>query len=467
MFKKYEMDLTNGNFYKKILIYTIPLFLTAALQLFYNAADLIICGLFGSGNATGAISSTNSISGFLVQFSVGISLGANAVMARCYGANNKEKGQRVVYSSMLISIYLGLALGTIGFIFADDVLELLNTREELIELSTLYLRIFFLSVPFSLIYNFGASLFRAIGDSNRPFIFLTISGIANIALNSLFVIVFKMDVAGVAIATVISQALSAILIVISLLKYNGFFHFKLKEMKLSKAEAIEIYQVGLPAGIQNSIFSISNMLIQSSINSLGTAVVSGSGAASSIEGFVLSAMNSFGQACMVFVSANYGAKKKENMKKIIMISFLYIFLSNILLGSIVLGFSRELIFLYVRKQEDTLREASIQAGIGKLLTMVPFYFFCGYMHLFGFAMRGIGHSTPPMIITLAGVCGIRIIWVYTIFQMEMFHTIEGLVLSYPVSWAITASINLVFLIHYMRKLHFTISKNDEMREENA
>ena len=460
-----EMDMTSGNFFKKILLFTIPLFLTAALQLFYNAADLIICGLFGSGNATGAISSTNSISGFLVQFSVGISLGANAVMAKCYGANEKEKAQRVVYSSMVISVVLGLIIAVIGFIFSDDVLNLLNTREELIDLSTVYLRIFFLSVPFSLIFNFGSSIFRAVGDSTRPFIFLTISGIINIILNAIFVIFFKLDVAGVAIATVISQAISALLIVISLLKYDGFFNFKIKEIKLHKEEAIEIFMVGLPAGIQNSIFSISNMLIQSSINSLGTAVVSGSGAASSIEGFVLVAMNSFGQACMVFVSANYGAKNKANMKKAIYISALYIILSNIVLGGILTIFDKELIYLYVRMQEDTLREASIEAGVSKLRLMCFTYFFCGFMHLFAFAMRGIGKSTPPTIITLVGVCGFRIMWIYLFFPMPELNNIVGLVASYPLSWALTSLVNLIFLIVYMKRINF--DNNTQMETINA
>lgn len=465
--KSHEMDLTNGNFYKKIFFYAIPLFLTAALQLFYNAADLIVCGLFGSGNSTGAISSTGSISGFLVQFSMGISLGANAIMAKCYGANEKEKGQRVVYSSMIISVVLGLVIATIGVIFADDVLELINAREEFIELSTIYLRIFFISVPFFLIFNFGASLFRAVGDSIRPFIFLTISGVINISLNALFVIVFKMDVAGVAIATVISQFFCATLIVISLLKYKGFFYFKIKELRLHKAEAIEIFQVGLPAGIQNSIFSLSNMIIQSSVNSLGPSVVSGVGASSSIEGFVLTAMNAFGQSAMVFASANYGAKKRNNIKKVILISAMYIILSNLVLGAIILLFRRELIYLYVKTQEVTIRDESISAGVQKMTIMMITYFLCGFMHLCGFAMRGIGKSTPPMIITLAGVCGIRIIWVYTVFPIEVMHNVSGLMISYPISWAITFLANFILLVYFFKKVRFDNTNNDILEIKNA
>ncbi|MCR5741499.1 MAG: MATE family efflux transporter [Gammaproteobacteria bacterium] len=456
-----EIDLTSGNFYKKIFLYSVPIFLSGALQLFYNAADLIVCGLFGSPNATAAISSTNSLSGFVVQFSMGISLGANAVMARAYGENDKEKGQRIVYSSMILSILLGLMMMLIGLFIARPALTLLKTTDDVIEDSISYLSIFFLSIPFSLIFNFGASLFRAIGDSRRPFIYLTIAGFTNIVLNMIFVIFLGLDVKGVALATVCSQLLSAILIVVALFRYNGFFHFKFHEIRMYKKELRLIFQVGLPAGLQNSIFSISNMLLQSSVNSLGTQAVSGYGAASSVESFVLQAMNSFSQAAMVFISANYGARKKENIKKVLYICMVYILLANLVVGGLVTIFGKQLLYLYVRKQDPELRILSINAGYSKLLVMVPSYFLCGYMHLFGFAMRGIGKSTTPMLATLIGVISVRVFWVYVMFPIEALHNVSGIAMSYPTSWLLTALINLTFFIIYFKRIDFGEVKGEK------
>ena len=460
--KNNEVVMTEGNFYKKILFYAIPLFLTGALQLFYNAADLIVCGIFGSPNATAAISSTNSLSGFLVQFSIGLSLGANAVMAKAYGANDKVKGQKIVYTSMVVSIVFGIILSMIGIAFCDEILVLMKADPEVIVDSTLYLKLFFVSLPFSMIYNFGASIFRAIGDSKRPFIFLAISGGANIVLNVLFVVVFKLDVAGVAIATIISQLLAATLIVIALFRYHGFFHFNIKELRISKEEFLEVMVVGLPAGIQNSIFSISNMVLQSSVNSLGLAVISGYGASSSIEGFGLTAMNSFGQAAMVFIAANMGAKRIDNVKKIIWICIMYIVLSNVLIGGLLLPFSKPLLSLYVSRQAEPLRSESIHQGQIKLFTIVLTQFLCGIMHLFAFSMRGLGKSTTPMLSTLISICGFRLFWIYVMFNnTPELQSIFGIAVSYPISWVFTASINLIFLIIFYKKAYFNYNKECE------
>ena len=462
--KNNEVVMTEGNFYKKILFYAIPLFLTGALQLLYNAADLIVCGIFGSPNATAAISSTNSISGFLVQFSVGLALGSNAVMAKAYGANDKEKGQRIVYTSMIVSIMFGITLALFGIIFCDDILIVMKADPEVIADSTLYLKLFFISLPFALYFNFGAAIFRAVGDSRRPFIYLAICGVINILLNALFVIVFKLDVAGVAIATIISQAVSAVLITIALFRYHGFFHYSVKEIRLYKQEFLEVMVVGLPAGIQNSIFSISNMVLQSSVNSLGLAVISGYGASSSIEGFGLTAMNSFGQAAMVFIAANVGAKKTENIKKLIWISFLFIVLSNIFLGVLLLPLSKPLLYLYVSRQEEPLRSESIYQGQIKLFTIVLTQFICGTMHLLAFSMRGLGKSTTPMLSTLISICGFRLFWIFVIFRkVPKLQNIFGIAISYSLSWILTVFVNLIFLIVFYKKT--IIKYNSECKEE--
>lgn len=455
MFKKNEIDLTTPSFYKKIIVFAIPLFLSAALQLFYNAADLIVCGLFGSPHSTAAISSTYSTSGLLVQFAIGLSMGVNAVMSRHYGAGDKVKGQKTVYSSMIASIVFGLIILGLGLTFSRQMLELLNTPEEVIDLSQTYVFTFFFSVPFSLLFNFGAALFRAVGDSRRPFFFLLISGIVNIGLNCIFVILFKMDVFGVALATVISQALSSILMIGALLRYNGFFNFKIKEMRFYNSEFFDIMKIGLPSGLQNSIFSISNLILQSSVNSLGVDVVGGNGAAGSIEGFILESLGCFGQSCMVFVSANYGAKKNENINKVIYICLFYQVMANLFMGSIALGLGKQLIWLYVKNPD------AIEAGYQKMWAMVPFYWIWGIMQTYAFAMRGIKHSLTPMLVTVLSIVGVRIIWIYLVFPIEQMHNIFSIGLSYPISWAVTAILNTIFYYYYKGHLVF---EGEEIKE---
>ena len=281
-------------------------------------------------------------------------------------------------------------------------------------------------------------------------------------ITALFVIVFKLDVAGVAIATIISQALSAVLITIALFRYHGFFHFSLKELRIHKKEFLEVMVVGLPAGIQNSIFSISNMVLQSSVNGLGLAVISGYGASSSIEGFGLTAMNAFGQAAMVFIAANMGAKRMENVKKLILISFLYIVLTNVVMAGLLLPLSKPLLSLYVLKQEDPLRSDSIYQGQIKLFIIVITQFLCGTMHLFAFSMRGLGKSTTPMLSTLISICGFRLFWIYAIFNnVPKLQNIFGVAISYPISWIFTASINLIFLIVFYKKAYLNYNKECE------
>lgn len=443
-----EMDMTTGNIFKKIVIYAIPLVLTGILQLLYTAADLVICGMFGSPNSTAAISSTNSLISLIVNLFMGLSVGANVLMARCYGEKNKEKGQRVVYTAMVFSIIVGVFVGIFGFFYSRYFLEMMGTTSDVIHLSTQYLKIYFLGLPFSMIYNFGASILRATGDTKRPFIYLASSGIFNVLFNILFVVGFEMDVPGVALGTIISQAISSVFIIIHLFKSNGFFHFKLSELKLYSREAIEIARIGLPAGLQGVIFSLSNVLIQSSVNSLGTDVVGGNGAAGSLEGFVYISMNAIAQSCVAFVSANFGAKKKENIKNTVKYSLGLVLLMNLVIGSIIIIFQHELLGLYVHTEE------AFKAGGQKLIILTTTYFLCGFMDVFANSLRGIGYSVLPMIVSLIGVCGIRIFWVFIVFPTNSFHNIQGLALSYPVSWIITATVQFICFMIMFKKIKF-------------
>lgn len=435
-----EMDMTNGNLFVKILKVALPLMLTGVLQLFYNAADLIVCGSFGSEHAVAAISATNSLINLIVQLFLGFSVGASVLMARCFGSQDAEKGSRVSHTAMLLSLIIGCIIGAFGMIFSGTFLELMKTPEDVIQLSKLYLIIYFAGLPFSMVYNFGAALLRATGDTKRPFYFLTASGIINIGLNLLLVIVFRMDVAGVAIATVASQAVSATLIVLCLLRGKGFCQLRWKSLRLHAAEVREIIRVGLPAGLQGAIFSLSNVLIQSSVNSLGTYVMDGNGASSSLEGFVYTCMNSIAQTCIAFVSANYGARNVSNMKKSIRISCCYVLLFGVTLGGIVTLFGRQLLSIYLRN------ETSIFDGYQRLQVICLTYFLCGLMDTFAYSLRGIGYSFLPTIVSLCGACGLRILWVFTVFPIEKFHNIRWLSLSYPVSWLVTT---LVLFICYM------------------
>lgn len=444
---KKNVNMTEGNLFKNIIIYSIPIILSGVLQLLYNACDLIVCRAFGPEHSTAAISSTNSLINLIVNLFLGLSVGANVLMSRCVGMKDQEKGQRVVYTSMIFSIISGIVVGIFGFFTARIFLELMGTTPDVIDMSTEYLKVYMLGLPFSMIYNYGAALFRATGDSRRPFIFLSTAGILNIILNLIFVIVFKMGVPGVAWATIISQGMSALLIVIALIKSKGFFEFKIKEIKFYKKEALEIIRIGLPAGLQGAIFSFSNVLIQSSINSLGTNVVDGSGASSSLEGFIYTAMNSVAQACVSFVAANYGAKRKDNIIKSVLYSLALVLIMNFVVGGSILIAKDFLLGLYVTTSE------AIEAGSIRLLIIALTYFLCGFMDTMAFALRGIGYSFVPMIVSLIGSCVLRIIWIYTFFQLEPLHNIGGLVMSYPISWLITVTVHTIMFVILFKKLN--------------
>lgn len=459
---KNEMDMTTGNLFRKILVFSLPIMLSSLLQLLYNAADLIVCGKFGSEHSVGAISSTNALVNLIINLFLGLSVGANVLMARCFGSNRQEKGQRVVYTAMVLSVAMGLFVGVFGVVCSKYFLKWMGTTEDVIDLSTQYLAIYFCGAPFSLVYNFGASLLRAVGDTKRPFYFLAVSGIFNVLFNLLFVIVFHMDVAGVALGTILAQAISAVCVVVCLLKNKGFFRFSFKEIRFYKKEALEMIRIGLPAGLQGAIFSLSNVLIQSGVNSLGTATVDGNGASHSIEGFVYVTMNSVAQACIAFVSANFGANKWKNIKKCVAYSAAYVCMFGITLGVAATLLGKQLLSLYL---EDA---AAIEIGYGRLRIICLTYFLCGLMDVFAYAVRGIGYSIVPTVVSLCGACGFRILWIYTLFQTEAFHSLPGLTVSYPISWLLTGAVHfLLFVILYSRKTTRVRLQQTQLQELDA
>lgn len=445
---KSEINMTSGNLFTKLLLFSIPLALSSMLQLLYTAADLIVCGSFGSEHSVAAISGTNSLVNLIVTLFMGLSVGANVLVARYYGQKNQEKAQRVLYTSILFSIMFGVAIGIFGFFLSRYFLIWMGTPDDVIYLSTEYLKIYFLGLPFLMLYNFGSACLRGIGDTRRPFVVLIIAGIFNVSLNLLFVIVFEMDVMGVALATIISQGISAILVFIILYFNKGFIRFRFQELRFYKLEAIEIVKVGLPAGLQGVVFSLSNVLIQSSVNSLGTYVMDGNGASGSLEGFIYVSMNSVAQGALAFISANFGAQKKENIRKIIFYAFIIVMIMNLLVGGIILLLRDQLISLYI-KDPDSIEQAKI-----RLLIIASTYFLCGFMDTLAYSLRGIGYSTTPMIVSLIGACGLRIIWIFTLFRVEAMHNLGWLAASYPISWFITAIAHATIFIILYKKLDF-------------
>ena len=445
--KKYEMDMCNGNLFIKIIRFSLPLALMGMLQLFYNAADLIVVSNFsGDAEALGAVGSTNSIINLLVNLFIGLSVGTNVVVARFFGAKQYDKISDVVHTSILISFVVGIVLGLFGFIFSKQLLSLMNNE---LELSVLYLKIYFLGMPFNMVYNFAASILRAVGDTKRPLYYLSISGIFNVLLNLVFVIVFKMSVAGVALATVTSQVISCIFIIRALMKTDNCYKFEIKKLKINRRALIEITKIGLPAGIQSSIFSISNVLIQSSINMFGPVVMNGNSAASSVEGFVYTAMNSVYHASLAFMGQNVGAKKTKNMKKVTIYSLIIVTLISSILGGILFLSGKHALSIY------TDVPAEIYVGYIRLHYLCLPYFLCGIMDVMVGCLRGLGYSTVPMVVSIVGVCGFRVFWILVIFrQYTDFVNVDDLNLlyvSYPISWIITFLAQLVCYIFVFRK----------------
>lgn len=444
--KSYEIDMCNGRVLGKMLRFALPLMLSSVLQLLFNAADVVVVGKFAGDNSLAAVGCTGSLVNLLTNLFIGLSIGANVMAARHYGAKQDEELSKTVHTAMVVAAAAGAILTVVGMTFTEGILRLMSTPEPVLPLAALYLRIYFGGMLANMIYNFGSALLRAVGDTRRPMYYLTIAGVVNVILNLIFVIVFKLDVAGVAIATVISQCISAALVVRCLIREKGAIHLSMNKLGIDRREFLQILRIGVPAGLQGCIFSLSNVVIQSSVNTFGEIVVSGTSAASNLEGFVYVAMNSFYQATLSFMSQNFGAGRYDRIKKVAWSGVICVTLVGLLLSHLEIGFGRQLLSIY------TSSPAVIEAGMTRLKINNTLYFTCGLMDVLVGMMRGIGYSVLPMIVSLVGACGTRLIWIATVFQIERFHKVETVFYSYPISWILTALIHFTCFMIVKRKL---------------
>ncbi|MBQ4109274.1 MAG: MATE family efflux transporter [Clostridia bacterium] len=445
--KKYELDMTKGPIFKQLLTFTIPLILSGILQLLYNAADIVVVGNFSGITALAAVGSTGSLINLITGLFMGLSLGVSVVASNYYGGKNYNGVSRVLHTAVTISVIGGIVIGAIGIIIAPAVLKLMGSPFDVLPQAALYMRIYFCGMPFFMLYNFGSAVLRALGDTKRPLYFLAVSGIVNVVLNLFFVILFKMGVAGVALATIIAQAISACFVVNCLMKSDGFYKLELKKLKIHRVELKKMIIIGLPAGIQGSIFSISNVLIQSSINSFGSDTMAGNAAAANIEGFIYVAMNCIYQSALTFIGQNFGAKEEKRITQGMLTCVAMVVVIGLALGILALIFSSSLIKIY-NSDPDVIKLGMLRTKI-----IAPTYFICGIMEVLVGGIRGLGNSILPMIISILGVCGIRIVWLYTIFVWD--PSLTTLYTSYPVSWFVTAAIDLICFVMIKKKLKTT------------
>lgn len=445
--KKYEIDMCEGPILKKMLIFTIPLILSGILQLLFNAADIIVVGNFAGDNSLAAVGSTSSLVNLLVNLFVGLSIGANVLIARYYGAKQQEELDDTVHTAVALALIGGVLLSVIGVIFAPTFLGWMQTPENIIGLASVYLRVYFIGMIPMLIYNYGAAMLRAVGDTQRPMKYLVIAGCINVVFNLLFVIVFKWDVFGVALSTTISQTVSAVLIVRCLIKGEGAVRLELKKIRLDPHKLLRILEIGIPTGIQGMLFSVSNVIIQSSINSFGDTVVAGSSAAANIEGFVYTAMNSFYQANISFTSQNVGAGKKERINKILYTALGCVAVVGVGMGVGAYLLGPTLLSFY------TNSDAVIAAGMVRFRYVMLPYVLCGIMEVLVGSIRGMGYVVAPMFVSLIGACALRLVFIATIFQMDQFHTMDMLYATYPVSWIVTILAHIVTFIIVRTKMN--------------
>jgi len=442
--------MTEGAILPLIVRFAVPLLITGILQVLFNAADIVVVGKFGSDHSLAAVTSTGSITALLVNLFIGMSVGTNVLCARYFGAKDGKALSETSHTSIVFALMIGAILTVVGWFSAGPLLQMMDVPHEVLPLATLYMKIYFLGMIPSLVYNFAAAVLRAVGDTKRPMYFLTLSGVINVLLNLLFVIVFKMDVAGVAIATIISQAVSALLTVICLLRETGDVKLYISKLKITKLRLWQIVRVGLPAGMQSTMFSISNVIVQSSLNTFGAVVIAGSGAAGSIESLLFTALDAVYQAVVCFTGQNFG---KRNYKRILKAQFVgqaIVYTFGLALCILAVIFSEELLSLYANKPEE------IAAGVDRMhMIAISVFIYASSLVAVG-TIRGLGYSMTPMITSIFTVCGARIVWIYTVFRIDQFHTVKGLYAAFPVSYILSLIVQgtcLVFVFRHAKK-HF-------------
>ena len=448
---KYEIDMCNGTIMDKLISFALPLMVSGILQLMFNAVDIIVVGRFSGSQALAAVGSTTALINVFTNLFIGVSLGANVLAARFYAAGKDKEMSETVHTAITLALVSGVVMAVIGLVFSRWALEIMGTPADVIDQSSLYMRIYFLGMPFFMVYNYGAAILRAVGDTKRPLMFLIVAGVINAVQNMFLVIAFHMGVAGVAIATVISQMISCLLVLRCLYKTDSSYQLRFSRLCMKKFYLAQIFQVGIPAGIQSTVINFSNALLQSSVNSFGSTAMAGYTAANNVLGFLYASVNAVTQACMSFTSQNYGVGKYKRMDRVLLDCGILSFVIAFVLGCGSYIFGGEILKIYTEDPEV------IRCGVEILsITTVP-YFLCGIMDLFPGALRGMGHSGVPMILSIIGTVGTRIVWIFWIFPQN--RSLYTLFISYPASWAITIVMQVICFIFVRRTVHGQLKRN--------
>lgn len=442
---KYEIDMCNGSIMDKLISFSLPLMLSGILQLMFNAVDIVVVGRFSGSQALAAVGSTTALINIFTNLFIGISLGANVLAARFYASGKEKEMSETVHTAITLALISGIIMAGVGLLLAKLALELMGTPSDVIELSTLYMRIYFCGMPFFMLYNYGAAILRAVGDTKRPLIFLIISGVANAGLNMILVIIFHMGVAGVGIGTVISQLISCILVLRCLYKSEGCYQLRFSKLRIQKVYLRQIFQVGIPAGIQSTVINFSNALLQSSVNSFGSTAMAGYTAANNILGFLYASVNAVTQACMSFTSQNYGVGKYKRMDRVLINCLILSVVISGVLGCGSYAFGTEILKVYTEDPKV------IQCGLEILSMTTVTYFLCGIMDLFPGALRGMGRSGVPMILSIIGTVGTRIVWIFMLFPQH--RSLKFLFISYPASWLFTIVMQVICFYFVRKQVH--------------
>ena len=455
---KYEIDMCNGSIMDKLISFSLPLMLSGILQLMFNAVDIVVVGRFSGSQALAAVGSTTALINIFTNLFIGISLGANVLAARFYASGKEKEMSETVHTAITLALISGIIMAGVGLLLAKGALRLMGTPSDVIELSTLYMRIYFCGMPFFMLYNYGAAILRAVGDTKRPLVFLIISGVANAGLNMILVIIFHMGVAGVGIATVISQFISCILVLRCLYKSEGCYQLRFSKLRIQKVYLRQIFQVGIPAGIQSTVINFSNALLQSSVNSFGSTAMAGYTAANNILGFLYASVNAVTQACMSFTSQNYGVGKYKRMDRVLINCLILSVVISGVLGCGSYAFGTEILKVYTEDPKV------IQCGLEILSMTTVTYFLCGIMDLFPGALRGMGRSGVPMILSIIGTVGTRIVWIFMLFPQH--RSLKFLFISYPASWLFTIVMQVI-CFYFVRKQVHAKGRERMMREAQA
>ena len=444
---KYEIDMCNGSIMDKLISFSLPLMVSSILQLMFNAVDIIVVGHFSGSDALAAVGSTTALINIFTNLFIGISLGANVLAARYYAAGRDKEMSEAVHTAIALALVSGIVMAFVGVGLSRPALLLMDTPSEVIDLSVTYMRIYFMGMPFFMLYNYGAAVLRAVGDTKRPLVFLFGAGMADGALDLLLVIVIPLGVAGVAIGTVTSQFISCVLVLWCLHRTESSYQLRFSKLKIMRVHLVRIFQVGIPAGIQSTVINFSNALLQSSVNSFGATAMAGYTAANNILGFLYVAVNAITQACMSFTSQNYSVGKQKRMDRVLADCVLLSVIVSVVLGVGAWIFGSQVLGIYTSDPDV------ISCGLEILsITTVP-YFLCGIMDLIPGALRGMGHSAVPMILSVIGTVGTRIVWIYGFFPQH--RSLHFLFISYPGSWIATILMQAV-CFYFVRRSSYKV-----------